>query len=296
MCNITETPKRKLRGKNAVYTSGDKYGYLMLTGKAYMGGTNGGLRYVEVICECGKIWFTVFKDVLSGRTKSCGCKRMSFILAAITTHGMASKGGHPIYKAWWAMQQRCKGLREEDFNNYTSRGIVVCDEWINSFDAFRKWSIENGWKKGLSLDRFPNNDGNYEPGNCRWATDPMQNRNKRNNLLITAFGETKCMAEWCEDERCSVYPNTIKHRINILKWDTEKAITHPSKNLKEHRKGDRRNSLILNYRNENKSLAEWCISLGLKYHLIWNRIFMKGWEVQRAFETKKGKFTNKRNQ
>jgi len=77
------------------------------------------------------------------------------------------------------------------------------------------------------LDRI-NNDGNYEPGNVRWATRSEQCRNKRNNALITAFGETKCVVEWTEDSRCMVNDKALLHRLFYASWSPEEMITRPS--------------------------------------------------------------------
>lgn len=210
------------------WSSGDRYGYLMLTGKSYsVKYPKCAVRYVECICDCGKIFYTLFSKVKRGGTKSCGCKRMEFIIKGNTTHGMSLRGiVNPIYKAWQQMKERCRGGREKEYKDYTLRGVIVCKEWLD-FNVFYDWAINNGWKEGLSLDRYPNNDGIYEPKNCRWATVPMQNRNKRNNVLIEAFGETKCVTDWQNSDICSVNASTIKYRINKMKWSAEDAIYKP---------------------------------------------------------------------
>lgn len=132
-----------------------------------------------------------------------------------------------IFQAWEAMSYRCNGITEDYKNNYTLRGITICEEWKNDFELFRKWSVANGWQKGLSLDRIDNDKG-YSPENCRWATRAIQNRNKRGVTMVSAFGEVKCLADWEQDSRCMVSDTTIHRRIKKLNWDTERAITHPS--------------------------------------------------------------------
>ena len=167
----------------------------------------------------------MFTKVKNGGTKSCGCKRGELAAKRHTTHGMASNSNpHPLYRAWHQIQERCAGNTEDNKINYTNRGIDVCNEWKNSFDIFYKWAIENGWEKGLTLDR-KDNDGNYNPLNCRWVTHKVQNRNKRTNILITAFGETKCMVEWSEDSRCKVSYAGLRTRIVKFNWNPETAIT-----------------------------------------------------------------------
>lgn len=212
------------------YQAGDKYGYMKLTGKSYMKPNSEGrdIRYVEVICRCGKIWFTPLTVIKNGYTKSCGCYGLEKRTASNTKHGMTLDGKlHPIYKSWWGMRSRCKGTSGGDLKNYFLRGIKMCEEWMD-FNIFHEWAVENGWKVGLSLDRI-NNDGNYEPDNCRWATSEMQMRNRSNNFNLTAFGETKCLQAWVKDERCTVNSSTaIKHRLN-LNLSPEDAISKPYK-------------------------------------------------------------------
>ena len=86
-----------------------------------------------------------------------------------------------LYGIWRGMKTRCYGrkLGHKHFRNYTQRGIVVCDEWRNDFKAFERWALANGYRENLQIDRFPNNDGNYEPSNCRWATPEEQANNTR---------------------------------------------------------------------------------------------------------------------
>lgn len=212
------------------YYSGDKYNYLTLTGKSYCKPyPTCSIRYVECICVCGKIFFTLFYKVKSGGTKSCGCKRMEFIVAGNTKHGMTLNGKiNPVYRTWLAIRQRCYNPKTPRYKSYGGRGISVCSEWLESFDSFYVWAMAAGWQTGLSIDRFPDNDGNYEPSNCRWATGNQQNRNKSNNINITAFGKTMCITDWSKDEICAgISLNALKCRIEKLGWSPEEAIITP---------------------------------------------------------------------
>lgn len=138
------------------------------------------------ICECGgqKI---VNKDNLKGnRIKSCGCLQESH------NHYKSR-----LYHIWSAMIQRCTNINNPAFKDYGGRGIKVCDRWLNSFSNFL---ADMGEPKSifLTLDRYPNKNGNYEPGNCRWATFKEQTRNKRNNRVLT-YGEEKLIAvDWAK--------------------------------------------------------------------------------------------------
>lgn len=208
------------------HKSGDIYGYLMLTGKSYskVYGKSYSKR-LECVCVCGKVFFTDFAQLRSERTKSCGCRRVEFILKSTFKHGMSSeKGGRNVlYRTWIAIKNRCKSSRKREQMCYSDKGIKVSKEWIDSFESFYNWSIQNGWQKGLTLDRR-NNDGNYSSENCRWVTMAEQMRNTRMTVFLTAFGDKKCIADWLIDGRCSAKRTTLTNRIRDG-WDIEKAIT-----------------------------------------------------------------------
>jgi hypothetical protein len=106
-------------------------------------------------------------------------------------------------------------------------GISVCDEWYNDFRAFEEWALRSGYEKHLEIDRI-NGLGNYEPSNCRWVTRKQNANNKSNTIMATAFGETKSVSEWGDDERCLVPVAALIWRIRHGKWDHETAMTHPS--------------------------------------------------------------------
>jgi hypothetical protein len=125
----------------------------------------------ECRCDCGTVRQIDGHSLRRGRTRSCGCLRRERVVARSLTHGLSRT---PEYTAWMAMKRRCGNPGRPD---YTGRGIKVCAEWKDSFEAF----LEHMGPKpspSHSLDRI-NNDGNYEPGNCRWATRSVQNANQR---------------------------------------------------------------------------------------------------------------------
>lgn len=113
-----------------------------------------------------------------------------------------------LYWAWTAMKQRCNNPNAQAYHNYGGRGITYCEEW-NEFDPFCYWALENGYKKGLQLDRI-DNDGNYEPGNCRWTTRTINTQNRRATHWLTVNGEKKCVSEWARV--------TNVNKITIQNW------------------------------------------------------------------------------
>lgn len=188
------------------YQSGDMYNGVMLTGKAYK---KKGESYVEFICTCNNIWWAKLGRLKSGHTKSCGCRISQVLKDRNITHNLSR---HPLYAVFCSMKSRCSNETSEAYVNYGARGIKVCDEWLNDFTLFHEWAMSNGWSKGLEIDRKDNDKG-YSPANCRISNDEVQSRNKRNNVIITAFGETKCKLDWSNDSRCKVHVETLTKRI-----------------------------------------------------------------------------------
>jgi len=135
------------------------------------------------------------------------------------SHGMNKT---PIYEIWCGMIKRCSNKNSNSYHNYGGRGISVCDEWLK-FDNFYRDMGDR--PENASIDRI-NMNGNYEPGNCRWATRKEQSRNTRSNNLVEFNGETKCLTEWAE--QVGVKVATLWNRLNSG-WDIDKALTTPTR-------------------------------------------------------------------
>ena len=121
--------------------------------------------------------------------------------------------GTRIYLEWQGMKARCYNKSDARYADWGGRGITVCDQWKNSFEAFYEWAMENGYQKELSIDRIDNN-GNYCPENCRWATPKEQSRNRRSNVNITIGNSTRTLTEWCEIFHVDYANVSAKYRRN----------------------------------------------------------------------------------
>lgn len=148
-------------------------------------------------CDCGKITSTRSDRLISERVKSCGCYKSEQDAIRVSKNHTHKQSGTRLYGIWMGMKGRCYNPNDPVYKNWGGRGIEVCDEWRNDFACFYKWAVENGYKEDLTIDRI-NNDGNYTPKNCRWASPKQQARNRRSNINITIGNTTKTLTEWCE--------------------------------------------------------------------------------------------------
>lgn len=141
-------------------------------------------------------------------------------------HGMSNSR---LYRAWDSMKARCYRKTTAPFKKYGGRGITVCDEWRNSFQAFCEWAMAHGYEDGLSLDRIDVN-GNYEPSNCRWVSMKEQENNRSNNVKLEYNGESRTIAEW--SEILGIRWDVLYHRVQ-RGWSTERILATPKRQYKK---------------------------------------------------------------
>lgn len=177
-------------------------------------------------CKCGTVKEVRKICVDKGFSKSCGCAKSQFCGDGKRTHGRSRTSEHNI---WMTMQARC-----DDLNNllYGGRGVKVCSRWRgpNGFEVFMA-DLGPRPSKSHSLDRYPNSDGDYEPGNVRWATASEQARNRRSNLSYTYQGQTKCLTDWSKE--LGISATALYYRIT--RWGIERAFTTPKDPKKKGR-------------------------------------------------------------
>lgn len=205
--------------------SGKRFGYLTVEESSDDYISPQGYHYPtwKCVCDCGRTVVVRGDSLKNGHTKSCGCKK---IIGAIDRkiHSDNRKGNRSrLYNIWANMLQRCNNIGHPNYDVYGGRGIKVCADW-NTYRVFKMWALNNGYSNILSLDREDTN-GMYCPENCRWVSLKVQQNNKRNNHMLTYNGETLDMMQW--SEKTGIPYSTLRSRINILGWSSDKAITTP---------------------------------------------------------------------
>jgi hypothetical protein len=209
-------------------------------------------------CECGGSTVVRGSDLRRGTIKSCGCVKRP--------HGRA---GTPEYIAWQSMRRRCANPRTTSFENYGGRGIKVCRRW-RKFENFYAYMGQRPSPEH-SLDRWPNKDGNYMPGNVRWATPTEQARNTRANRLLSHDGQTLVLTEWAE--RTGVGASTLRERLRHG-WNVADALTKPPQ-PKACKRGP------IAHDGRTMSVAAWSREVGLSSNTIRARLD-HGWRPSDA--------------
>jgi len=167
-----------------------------------------GRPHYKCLCDCGNIRVVSGKYLRKGLSKSCGCYGAEQRKLSTTTHGLSNS---KEYTAWMNMKARCNDVNNKQYSDYGGRGISVCDRWLNSFDNFIS---DMGLGNGLTLDRIEVN-GNYEPNNCKWSNQIEQQRNKRNNHIVTLNGAEMTMKE--ASEKMGISYDALRIRLKRKK-------------------------------------------------------------------------------
>lgn len=209
-------------GRPRIDLVGQRFGRLTVVSDGERSNKNR-LRW-KCLCDCGNETTVQSEHLKDHSTTSCGCFAREQVVKSKLTHGYTRVGRKVrLFSIWNLMLSRCDiNSSYPRLKDYAGRGIGVCEEWLD-YETFAAWSNHNGYSDILSLDRI-NNDGNYEPDNCRWTTNKAQARNRRSNRMVTIDGETKCLIEWTEVY--GINYGTAKRRLNSG-WDSKKALTHP---------------------------------------------------------------------
>lgn len=197
---------------------GKRFGRLVITAYIFHKGGCG----CEVVCDCGKSFHLKYSNLENRNYVSCGCLRLERLRNHEIKHGHSRlHNWSTTYRSWTAIKTRCLNKNNPAYSSYGGRGIKVCDRWLESFENFLADMGEA--PPEMSIDRIDNN-GDYEPGNCRWATRKEQANNRRSSRMITYNGLTKTLAEWASF--LGMKSSTLAQRIN--RWnDLDKAMSLP---------------------------------------------------------------------
>lgn len=181
-------------------------------------GSNGQARW-KCLCDCGNTTYVSAANLKSGAVKSCGCLRHRS--APNRTHGMSKSR---LYLEWAGIKSRCFYKGAKKYKHYGGRGIKICSEWAESFEAFKDWALRSGYNDSLTIERVDVN-GNYCPENCKWITRKEQGFNTRRNVVITYNGKTQTLLEWVEE--LGLDYKRVHNRLFKLGWTFERAISTP---------------------------------------------------------------------
>lgn len=209
--------------------TGHRFGRLVVIDQA----PNRGNRVMwNCICDCGNRAIVNGGKLRSGHTRSCGCLLKDTVSDLFSTHRETNT---PLYRMWYNMKVRCNYPKSDHYRFYGARGITVCPEWEDSYEAFRDWAVESGYVDGLTIERKDNDKG-YNPDNCRFI--PMRNQfyNTRRNHFVEYNGETKTVSEW--SEITGIPYQTLLARLIRYGWTTKDALTTPVRKMNRKVKGD----------------------------------------------------------
>jgi len=217
-----------MAAKRTIVNPGDRFGRLVVVEESepFVSGSQR-QRAMKCECDCGNVGVYRLYALRNGNTTSCGCLARELAverghrLGKLYGGGTPKHGGcgTPEYSSWKSMISRCA---DKSNSRYGGRGIKVCDRWVESFVAFLD-DMGRRPSAGHSIDRI-DNDGDYDPGNCRWATAEEQCRNRSNTLYLSLNGETMSLPEW--SERLGIDQSLIRSRLD-RGWSDEEALTKP---------------------------------------------------------------------
>ena len=238
----------------ALSLCGIKFGKLTVISR--IGRTHSDRIYWECLCDCGQTTKATTASLRGGSVTSCGCSKSHYALG-IPTNVYIGMSRTPEYTAWIRMRRSCYDTDYKDYPRYGGRGIRVCDEWLHDFTAFLSY-VGNRPSRSHSIDRFPNNNGNYEPGNVRWATQKEQARNRRTCAMLTHNGTTLSLVEWSDSTGIPYKLLKSRHRLN---WPAEQILATPAVTP---------TTITLN--GETHTIAEWSKKTGIKKATIAHRL------------------------
>ena len=233
--------------------------------------------YYNCICDCGVEKDVNYYRLVNNTSKSCGCysrevhselmKKRNRENNPSFKHGLWKTR---LFKIWDGMLQRCLNPNDKDYKNYGGRGIRICKTWQNDFKKFYDWSMKNGYRDGLQIDRI-NNNGGYHYLNCRWTTPKVQGNNRRTNHIVEYKGKKYTLSQLADAFNMS--NSLVDNRIRAG-WSIEKIVETP---VKSHS--------LFKYNGELKTITELSKICGLSVSILSSRIVRRKWDVEKAVNT-----------
>lgn len=232
-------------------------------------------QYVTCMCECGVAKSIRVYLLINGQTKSCGCLRRTAPAIQKRTHGYSKT---PTYRSWCLMRSRCNNPNFPKYPRYGGRGIAVCERW----ERFENFLADMGPRPADTTLHRLDNDGDYSPGNCQWATTTDQARNKTTSRLLTFEGKTQSLADWADEK--GINPFTLWNRIATYGWTVEAALTtpiqekhfvvHPATGVANHK------SKMIEHDGRTQNIAAWAREAGMSENNL--RFRLKSMSISEA--------------
>ena len=207
--------------------TGQRFGRLVITEYA---GRNGTATQWKCTCDCGNTIVALAGNIKKGDTRSCGCLRREVSAARLTTHGMRDTAE---FRIWAKIIERCENPKSQAYKYYGGRGISICERWRHSFVEFFQ-DMGPRPSPEHQIDRYPDMNGNYEPGNCRWATPTQNNRNRRSNHVLAFQGRSQTIADWGDE--IGIPGPIITNRL-LRGWSVADALTRSMRKVRKWKYG-----------------------------------------------------------
>jgi len=248
--------------------TGNVYDRLTVIGYSH---SENGKTYWKCLCSCDadkpleerNIHIKLGKYMQDGSTGSCGCKKRDHIKEVSQHTNKKPRTNKPYYSdlsnIWRTMINRCHNPNYKRYQFYGAKGVYVCNEWRNNFDAFYEWSIAHGYTKGMEINRL-DQSRNYMPNNCEWMSKGFSASNTCNNLMVTIGNKTLSLAAWSRDPECEVGYSTIRKRYHEGVHGI--ALIKKEKSIKD---------IPYTYRKKKQTIEEWSIELNIPYSILRTR-------------------------
>jgi hypothetical protein len=238
--------------------TGQKFGKLTVIKIAK---NKNGRVYWECKCDCGNPIQQIIESypLRHGQTKSCGC-------IVGENHG---KTNTRLYQIWINMKSRCYNKNVPEYKYYGAKGVIICNDWFNSFNVFYGWAINNGYDDNLTIDRI-DVSGNYEPNNCKWVTEKAQCNNRTTNIYIEIDGEIKTLKQWCEIKNINY--NMVFQRYQRYGLDLKKLFDQQPIDEK-----------FFTYNGYTLNLKQWADIMNINYKTFMARYYRHGFNPDKIF-------------